>query len=293
MSDVGRNRNNVRFEGVSSFEVDIQLSCLMWYDQFGGCENMDYIVVDANNVQTEHICCAITDKKGETGVARKKEWLTERFAQGLVFYRLNARAKVFIEYIPAEHAWVPIEADGWMHINCLWVSGQYKGKGHAVQLLSHCIEDARQQGKKGVTILTSEKKRSYLTDPGFMKHSGFAVCDEAAPYFRLMALPFEEGVQMPRIRDCARAGRIEEKGFVLYYTAQCPFTDKYAHLVAALCKERGLPMRLVEIGSEQAAQQAPIAWTTYALFHDGEFITNEVQSESRFLAIIKSRLGES
>ena len=51
----------------------------------------------------------------------KKEWLKQRFAEGLVFYRSTERGKCFIEYIPAENAWVPIQADGYVYIDCLWV----------------------------------------------------------------------------------------------------------------------------------------------------------------------------
>ena len=47
--------------------------------------------------------------------------------RGLVFYRSVERGKCFIEYISAENAWVPIAADGWLYINCLWVSGAMKG----------------------------------------------------------------------------------------------------------------------------------------------------------------------
>ena len=43
----------------------------------------------------------------------KKEWLRQRFEEGLVFYRSEERGKCFIEYIPAESAWVPIEAEGY------------------------------------------------------------------------------------------------------------------------------------------------------------------------------------
>ena len=37
--------------------------------------------------------------------------------------------------IPAEYAWNPIDAEGYMHINCLWVSGSLKGHGYANDLL--------------------------------------------------------------------------------------------------------------------------------------------------------------
>jgi len=75
-------------------------------------ESMDIISVNRSNIDKEHICCAISDKKGETCVSSKKTWMKSKFENGLVFKRLDARGKVFIEYIPAENAWCPIEADG-------------------------------------------------------------------------------------------------------------------------------------------------------------------------------------
>ena len=80
---------------------------------------MDYIRVTRENIDKEHICCAMSGKQS----LAKKEWLKQRFEEGLVFYRSAERGKCFIEYIPAENAWVPIEADGYLYINCLWVSG--------------------------------------------------------------------------------------------------------------------------------------------------------------------------
>ena len=39
-------------------------------------------------------------------------------------------------------AWVPIFADNYMHINCLWVSGALKGNGYSPDLLNQCIENS-------------------------------------------------------------------------------------------------------------------------------------------------------
>ena len=103
---------------------------------------MNIINVDMSNIDREHICCAISDKKGETCVSSKKAWMKEQYKEGLVFKKLDARGKVFIEYIPAENAWCPIEADGYMFINCFWVSGQFKGQGYANKLLEECVKDA-------------------------------------------------------------------------------------------------------------------------------------------------------
>lgn len=88
----------------------------------------------------------------------KKAWLKERLDEGLVFLKCNVRGKCFIEYIPAEYAWAPVEADGYMYIDCLWVSGQFKGHGYSTLLLDECIRDSKEKGKKGLVILSSKKK---------------------------------------------------------------------------------------------------------------------------------------
>ena len=69
---------------------------------------MNYIRITKENIDKEHICCAMSGKQS----VAKKEWLRQRFDDGLVFYRSEERGKCFIEYIPAENAWVPIAADG-------------------------------------------------------------------------------------------------------------------------------------------------------------------------------------
>lgn len=76
---------------------------------------MNYIRVTKENIDKEHICCAMSGKQS----LAKKEWMKQRFDEGLVFYRSEERGKCFIEYIPAENAWVPIEADDYFYINCL------------------------------------------------------------------------------------------------------------------------------------------------------------------------------
>ena len=133
----------------------------------------------------------------------KKEWLKKRFDEGLVFYRSEERGKCFIEYIPAENAWVPIEAGGWLYINCLWVSGSMKGHGYSSELLSECIRDAKEQGKKGICILCAEgRKREFLADPKFLKYKGFKVADISDCGINLMYLPLAENV--PDIRKSAK-----------------------------------------------------------------------------------------
>lgn len=54
---------------------------------------MEYVKLNPNNIDNEHICCAISDKKSVEGYAAKKSWLKEQLEQGYTFNKLNVRAK--------------------------------------------------------------------------------------------------------------------------------------------------------------------------------------------------------
>lgn len=250
---------------------------------------MKIINVDYHNIDREHICCAITDKKGESCASLKKSWMMERFDEGLIFKKLNVRGKVFIEYIPAENAWCPIEAAGYMFINCFWVSGQFKGQGYGNKLLEECIKDSKQHGKKGLAILSSKKKMPFLSDPKYLRYKGFQLCDIADPYFELLYLPFEKDAEKPRLKECCKKGVVDKMGIVLYYSNQCPHTEKYASLLAEIADIEGIDFTLIKYQTKEQAQNSPAPFTTYSLFDDGKFVTNEVLSEKKFRNFLAER----
>ena len=138
---------------------------------------MEYIRVTNENIEKEHICCAISNNH-DIQVSSKKSWLKERFDDGLVFLKSEQRGKCFIEYIPAENAWNPIIADGYMYIDCLWVAGSFKGHGYSTELLNACIEDSKNKGKKGLCILSAAKKKPFLADPKFGSVKKFVFLEE-------------------------------------------------------------------------------------------------------------------
>ena len=41
------------------------------------------------------------------------------------------------------------------------------------------------------------------------------------------------------------------------------------------------------IKTKEEAQNAPCAWTNYALFYNGKYITNEILSENKFLKLVE------
>lgn len=242
---------------------------------------MKFITVNPDNIEKEHICCAISDIKGETCVSSKKAWMKDRFKDGLVFRRLDARSKAFIEYLPAENAWQPITAQGYLHINCFWVSGQFQGKGFGGKLLDLCVLDAKNADKEGLTIVSSVKKKSFLPDPNYMKYKGFIVADTAAPFFVLYYLPFKKDAPVPLFKECAKSGRTDKKGLTLYYSDQCPHAGKYAELAKKVAMGKGADLVLHKIETTADAQNAPSPFTSYSLFYNGEFVTNEILSEKK------------
>jgi len=249
---------------------------------------MEYIRMTKENLDREHICCAISNNS-DVQVASKKAWLLDRFDEGLVFLKSTERGKCFIEYLPAEAAWNPIDAEGYTYIDCLWVSGSFKGHGYSNDLLNECIRDSKAQGRKGLCILSSARKKPFLADPKYLKYKGFSVADEADNGIQLWFLPLSPDAKKPRFRPCAKHPHIDESGYVLYYTNQCPFNAKYVPIVEATAKEYGIPFRAIRIETREQAQSAPTPVTTYALFYNGAYVTNEQMNAAKFLKLAERR----
>lgn len=76
---------------------------------------------------------------------------------------------------------------------------------------------------------------------------------------------------------------------MLYYTTQCPFTAKYVPVAESTAKEHGILFRSVHITAKEQAQSVPSPATTYALFHDGDYVTNDVLNDKRFLKLIQEK----
>ncbi len=249
---------------------------------------MQYVKLTKDNIENEHICCAISNNK-DIQVQSKKSWLKNCFDDGLVFLKSTERGKCFIEYIPAENAWIPIVANEYMYINCMWVSGSLKGNGYSTDLLNACIEDSKSKGKKGICILSAKKKKPFLADPKFLKYKGFEVCDESQNGIQLWHLAFDENQCLPQFKECAKNPKVEEEGYVLYYTSQCPFNAKYVPMVEEMAKERGVEFKVIHLETREAAQSAPTPVTTYALFCDGQYVTNEPMNGKKFLKLLENR----
>jgi len=253
-------------------------------------ETIRLVDVTAENLEREHICCAIgADAENAARAAAKKAWLRDRLAAGHRFKKADVRGKAFIEYGPAEEAWFPIEAPGWTFAQCFWVAGSYKGKGLGARLLSACEADA----SAGVCFLAGRKKLPYLTDGAFLKARGYEPVDEAlGGRVALWAKRLEPAAPLPRLSDAARACRLPGgRGVTIFWSPQCPFVPVYAREMAAAATELGVETRLVEVDSLEKAKALPSPFGIVSSFFGEDFLSWEPMTPEKFRAMIQSRLS--
>lgn len=245
---------------------------------------MQIIKIDESNIDDEHICCAIgNDKQNSARAQTKKNWLKERYKDGLVFKRLDQRGKVFIEYMPIEKAWKPIIGKGYMVINCLWVSGQYKGQGMSNKLLEECIRDSKAQNMHGIVVVTSTKVRPFLTDKKYYIKNGFKVVDTAVPYFELLVLNFDNNGQTPKFSEKAKNGTCNiQTGFSIIYSNQCPFMEEYALRFFNVLKKHDIECEVIKLKTYKDAQINGSPFGTLGIYYNGKFQTHELMTEGKF-----------
>ncbi len=249
------------------------------------------IVLNKSNIDKEHICCAISDKKCKDSYELKKDWLKKEFDNGYIFRRIDARAKVFIEYGPAEKGWIPIYAPNYLLINCFWVSGQYKGQGYGKELLRLAYEDAKSQGKDGLVTVVGTTKFHFMSDTKWLLRQGFEICEKLSSGFSLLLKKINTNADNPKFEDTVKSGECEDKnGLVVYYSNRCPFSEY--HVTTSLietAKKREMPLKVIKLDTMEKAQAAPTPATIFSLFYNGKFITTDLSvcMDNRFDKVIK------
>jgi len=245
----------------------------------------EFINLTVGNVMDEHVCCAISDKKHQLGVEKKRDWLKDRISEGHVFRKLDANGKVFIEYAPLESAWVPVVGENYIYIYCLWVSGSYKEKGYGTQLLQYCIGDAKKQGKSGVCVISAGKKKTYLSDKKFMQKFGFEVADVLGEY-ELLALTFDGGA-LPHFADEAKKLGVQSSDLTVYYSPQCPYIQNCVLEIKNYCGNENIPVDFIEIDTLEKAKKVPGIFNNWAVFYKGKYVSVQLLNEN----LVKKLLG--
>ncbi len=244
----------------------------------------EYINLTKDNIDEEHICCAIGDAKHQNGVNKKKEWIKSKLDEGHVFRKLNARGKIFIEYEPIETAWVPVIGKNYEYIYCLWVAGSFKGKGIAKELLEYAINDAKEKKMSGICTLVSKKKKPFMGEKNFFLHYGFKVVDSISDY-ELLALQFYNE-ETPKFSDSAREMKIDNKDFTIYYSNECPYVEYEIIELSNYAKENNIVINFIKVDTLEKAKNMPCVFNNWVNFYNGEFISNTILNANSFKKLI-------
>ena len=102
-------------------------------------------------------CFCLRSKPKSKGYQNKNNWLKERYTEGLKYWKCmeDGKSAGFIEYAPIEHSSRVVYGKNYLVIHCLWV--QLTGKGYGSKLIQKCIQDAKEQQKDGVIVVTNDE----------------------------------------------------------------------------------------------------------------------------------------
>ena len=101
------------------------------------------------------------------------------------------------------------------------MAGSFKGKGYAKSLIEYCINNAKEKGKSGICVLSSKKKKPFLSEKKFFIKYGFETADTAGDDYELLALSFDG--KKPHFYESAKKMKIKNKELTIYYSLQCPY----------------------------------------------------------------------
>lgn len=244
---------------------------------------------------TDYGVCGYKDAGKHVELRKKIDWYRDYYQKG---YRIKAvlgedqSYQGMIEYMPGEFAYRPVEAKGYLFIQCLFVGfkNEYKGKGLASRLLEACIDEARKTDMKGLAVVT--RKGSFMAKKEiFLKH-GFGSVDRVEPDFELLALKFDDKDTDPRFKDLDKNLERYQKGLFILRSVQCPYTEKNVNaMIDSAKKEFGIIAELVDLYDHIAVQGNPCAFGSFCIIHDGQVVSHHPISKRRFENIMKKRKG--
>ena len=192
-----------------------------------------------------------------------------------------------IEYALGNHAWRPVEAEGYFVIHCIMVNGKHKGKGLGMLLLDSCLRDAKKSKCRGVAVVTSSD--SFMARSDFFINAGFIPVDSSPPY-ELLVKKLKKTAADPRfIVDRERVLKRHTKGLTILAADQCPMVPKCVEDISQAARALGLKPKVVRIRSAKASREFPTPYGMFSIIYDGRLIVERPVGATRFTNIMSNR----
>lgn len=231
--------------------------------------------------------CGYKDVEKHVELRRKIQWFKEYYPKGLrikVLFSKKGGYQGMLEYIPGRYAHRPVDADGYLFIQCIFVGfrNEFKGKGYASSMIDACIRDAKTAQMKGVAVVT--RKGPFMAKRDIFIKCGFVPVDTAEPDFELLALKFDPNTDSPRFKATMNEHRDRyAQGLTILRSPQCPYSEKNVAAIMETARTKyGLTPKLIELADADAVQEAPCAFGTFCILYNGEVISHHPISNTRF-----------
>ncbi len=252
-------------------------------------DNLKIVDVNPDNVHEQTLFCIKDIKKPE--FENKRKWFEKAIKEGLKIKILRDqtdRPIAFIEYVPAEYAWRPVDADNYMFIHCMYVySNKDKKKGYGSLLVKTCEDEAREKNMSGLCTMTS--KGSWIANKKLFEKIGFIEAEKRGR-FELLMKKFDTNFPNPKLIDWTQNQK-NYLGWHLLYADQCPWNEPSAFALKETALEYGIDLKLKKIDSVQQAKAAPSGFAVFSLLHDDKLLEDHYLSATRFKNILKKELG--
>jgi GNAT superfamily N-acetyltransferase len=246
----------------------------------------EIIDTDAENIGSCGFCGY--KNANSLGHRRKTDWLKKRYAEGLRFKVLRSRTAGdvgMIEYALGNHAWRPVEAEGYLVIHCLMVNHKHKGKGLGAVLLDSCLRDAKKSKCRGVAVVTSSD--SFMAGRDFFIKTGFLLVESLPPY-ELLVRKLKKTAPDPRfIVQRERLLKRYKRGLAILAADQCPAVPKWVEEIAGASRRLGLKPRVVRLQSAKASRELPTPYGMFSILYKGRLIADRPISATRFMNIMR------
>ncbi len=240
---------------------------------------METVTLDFKNYKTTHLCGCdeISEKK-------KQNWLKNHMQDGVI-YRRTTEGENFMEYMPTEDAWCPVEAPQTMFIHAFQTKDNPKA---AKVLLRECIADCRIKGRQGLAAMVCDEKRPYLPQASLLESLNFHKCD-TFEHYHLYFLPLEEETVIPKF-SVKEKNRPKDQGLVIYYSQQCPETLSRLEKIFQWARVCSHPHKIVAVDIPREKedmdrediirpQEMPWPYTIYAVFWNSQFLTDDITKD--------------
>ncbi|MGB5667704.1 MAG: GNAT family N-acetyltransferase [Maribacter sp.] len=251
-------------------------------------KTLKIIEVTPDNVQEETLFC-VKDLKNP-GFESKRKWFEKRYEEGLKMKILkdnSGKMIGFIEYVPASHAWRPINAENFMFIHCMYVySKKERNQGYGTLLITEAEKDAEKRGMAGLCVMTS--KGAWIATKSIFENNGFKEVD-CLGRFELLSKKWDTKVPDPKLINWTEKQK-DYKGWHLLYADQCPWHEKSVMALLNTAMDFGIDLKVTKIDTAQEAKNAPSGFGVFNLLHDGKLLEDHYLSATRFRNILNKEL---